>query len=213
MLCQDIKPSRLDHAKWFLRDLIKATPGDRYGIVAFSGSAFLECPLTIDKTSLFHTLDDLDAEHQGHRRPQRHHAPGMRLQLAARRKQRDAADASCDHRQELPLRADRQRGRPGHPGRAEEEDGRWFRNGSRLLSSIPSKQFNTKSRRLAAGFFLWVGKRYPGSIRPAHPAPLHPGAPAKEVSGRPHASAPGETGCSLERRYISSGRLWPRSCR
>ncbi len=61
MLSQDVKPSRLDHAKWFLRELIRATPGDRYGIVAFSGSAFLECPLTIDKTSLFQILDELAA--------------------------------------------------------------------------------------------------------------------------------------------------------
>lgn len=59
MLAQDVKPSRLEHAKWFIRELVKATLGDRYGIVAFSGSAFLECPLTIDKTSLFQTLDEL----------------------------------------------------------------------------------------------------------------------------------------------------------
>ncbi|OIO37552.1 MAG: hypothetical protein AUJ72_04295, partial [Candidatus Omnitrophica bacterium CG1_02_46_14] len=58
MNSEDIKPSRLKHAKLFLRDLIKSTPGDRYGLVAFAGSAFLDCPLTVDKTSLFQTLDE-----------------------------------------------------------------------------------------------------------------------------------------------------------
>jgi len=60
MLADDIKPSRLEHAKWFLRELIKKTPGDRYGIVAFSGAAFLECPMTVDKTSLFQCIGELN---------------------------------------------------------------------------------------------------------------------------------------------------------
>lgn len=59
MLAEDVKPSRIDHAKWFLRELIKSTPGDRYGLVAFSGSAFLECPMTVDKTSLFQIIEEM----------------------------------------------------------------------------------------------------------------------------------------------------------
>lgn len=59
MLADDLKPSRLAHAKWLLRELIKATPGDRYGIVAFAGGAFLQCPLTSDQHSLFMYLDEL----------------------------------------------------------------------------------------------------------------------------------------------------------
>ena len=59
MLAEDVKPSRIDHAKWFLRELIKSTPGDRYGLVAFSGSAFLECPMTVDKTSIFQIIDEM----------------------------------------------------------------------------------------------------------------------------------------------------------
>lgn len=58
MNSEDVKPSRLKHAKLFLRDLIKACDGDRFGLVAFAGSAFLDCPLTVDKTSLFQTLDE-----------------------------------------------------------------------------------------------------------------------------------------------------------
>ena len=60
MLSEDIKPSRLAHAKLLLKNLMKETPEDRYGLIAFAGSAFLECPLTIDRTSLFSILDEID---------------------------------------------------------------------------------------------------------------------------------------------------------
>ena len=62
MLSKDIPPSRLEHAKLLLKNLIKNTPGDRYGIIAFAGSAFLECPLTIDRTSLFSVLKDINID-------------------------------------------------------------------------------------------------------------------------------------------------------
>jgi len=58
MLSEDIAPTRLKHAKMFIRNLVNKTPGDRYGLVLFAGSPFLECPLTMDKTSLFQTLDE-----------------------------------------------------------------------------------------------------------------------------------------------------------
>ncbi len=58
MLSEDISPSRLKHAKLFVRNLVEQTPGDRYGLVAFAGDAFLECPLTMDKTSFFQALDE-----------------------------------------------------------------------------------------------------------------------------------------------------------
>jgi len=60
MLSKDIPPSRLDHAKMFIKELISASKGDRFGIIAFSGSAFLECPLTEDKNSLFSMLGELN---------------------------------------------------------------------------------------------------------------------------------------------------------
>jgi len=62
MLSKDIRPSRLTHAKLLLKNLIKNTPGDRYGIIAFAGSAFLECPLTIDRTSLYSILKDINVD-------------------------------------------------------------------------------------------------------------------------------------------------------
>ncbi|MCF7853164.1 MAG: VWA domain-containing protein, partial [Candidatus Pacebacteria bacterium] len=62
MLATDVAPSRLVHAKWVIRRLIERFPGDRFGLVAFSGDAFLECPLTQDRSTLFQFLDDIDSD-------------------------------------------------------------------------------------------------------------------------------------------------------
>jgi len=48
MLATDIKPTRLDRAKREVFDLLGMLKGDRVGLVAFAGSAFLQCPLTLD---------------------------------------------------------------------------------------------------------------------------------------------------------------------
>ena len=61
MLAQDIKPNRLQQAKWGIRDLAKQLKGDRIGLVAFSGDAFLQCPATIDYAAFLMTLDDVYA--------------------------------------------------------------------------------------------------------------------------------------------------------
>ncbi len=62
MLARDIAPSRLQHAKWFIGQLINQTPGDRYGLIAFAGTAFLECPLTQDRNGLVLFLEDIDTD-------------------------------------------------------------------------------------------------------------------------------------------------------
>ena len=59
MLAQDILPSRLERAKLAIRDFIKDINGDRLGLVAFAGSAFLQCPLTVDYGGFLLALDDL----------------------------------------------------------------------------------------------------------------------------------------------------------
>ncbi len=59
MLAKDVQPSRLAHAKWLVRELVKRNPGDRFGLIAFAGRAFLECPLTSDKTSFLQAVDEL----------------------------------------------------------------------------------------------------------------------------------------------------------
>ncbi|MDX9788828.1 MAG: VWA domain-containing protein [Desulfobacterales bacterium] len=48
MLAKDIQPTRLDRAKREVVDLLNLLQGDRVGLVAFSGTAFLQCPLTLD---------------------------------------------------------------------------------------------------------------------------------------------------------------------
>jgi Ca-activated chloride channel family protein len=48
MLATDIQPDRLARAKREIYDLLTMLEGDRVGLVAFSGTAFLQCPLTID---------------------------------------------------------------------------------------------------------------------------------------------------------------------
>jgi Ca-activated chloride channel homolog len=48
MLAQDIQPNRLERAKREIYDLLGMLRGDKVGLVAFSGTAFLQCPLTLD---------------------------------------------------------------------------------------------------------------------------------------------------------------------
>lgn len=61
MLAQDIKPDRLTQAMWGVRDLVKELRGDRIGIVAFAGDAFLQCPATVDYAAFLMMLDDIYA--------------------------------------------------------------------------------------------------------------------------------------------------------
>lgn len=62
MLAADLTPNRMRHAKWWIRKLVERFPGDRFGLIAFAGEAFLECPLTQDRNTLFLFLDDLDTD-------------------------------------------------------------------------------------------------------------------------------------------------------
>lgn len=62
MLADDIKPSRLERAKIEIKSLINTLKGDRIGLVAFAGSAFLQCPLTLDYAAAKLFLDNIDIE-------------------------------------------------------------------------------------------------------------------------------------------------------
>jgi len=62
MLSDDVKPSRMDHAKWLVREIVKKNPGDRFGLIAFAGESFLICPLTVDRPSFIQLVDDLDTD-------------------------------------------------------------------------------------------------------------------------------------------------------
>ena len=48
MIAEDMAPNRLDKAKFAIADLISRLDGDRVGLVAFAGEAFVQCPLTVD---------------------------------------------------------------------------------------------------------------------------------------------------------------------
>lgn len=59
MLAQDVKPNRLQQAKWGVRDFVRQLKGDRIGLLAFAGGSFLQCPLTIDYAAFLMTLEDV----------------------------------------------------------------------------------------------------------------------------------------------------------
>jgi Ca-activated chloride channel family protein len=48
MLAEDVAPSRLERARLAILRLIGNLDGDRIGLVAFAGSAFVQSPLTVD---------------------------------------------------------------------------------------------------------------------------------------------------------------------
>ncbi len=62
MAAEDIAPNRLDKAKFAVADLISRLTGDRVGLVAFAGEAFVQSPLTLDygAARLFLNAMDLD---------------------------------------------------------------------------------------------------------------------------------------------------------
>ncbi len=60
MLAEDIAPNRLARAKLSALDLMQQARSDRLGLVAFAGSAFLQCPLTVDDVAFRQSVESLD---------------------------------------------------------------------------------------------------------------------------------------------------------
>ncbi|MEO8426912.1 MAG: VWA domain-containing protein [Verrucomicrobiota bacterium] len=60
MLAEDIPPNRLTRAKLAALDLMKAAKSDRLGLIGFAGTAFLQCPLTIDDEAFRQSIAALD---------------------------------------------------------------------------------------------------------------------------------------------------------
>src|SRR5947207_10722196 len=60
MLSNDVSPNRLQRVKLAAQDLINELQGDRVGLVAFAGRAFLQAPLTIDYDAAAEAINDLD---------------------------------------------------------------------------------------------------------------------------------------------------------
>lgn len=59
MLAEDFKPNRLEAGKNIAIDFIKDRPGDRIGLVVFSGESFTQCPLTIDHDVLINMFSGI----------------------------------------------------------------------------------------------------------------------------------------------------------
>jgi Ca-activated chloride channel family protein len=60
MLAQDIKPNRLERARYAIMDFVGRLDGDRAGLLPFAGSAFLLCPMTLDYNAFSQSLAEID---------------------------------------------------------------------------------------------------------------------------------------------------------
>ena len=60
MLANDISPDRLSRTKLAALDLLRLAKGDRLGLVAFAGTAFLQCPLTHDDQAFRESVNALE---------------------------------------------------------------------------------------------------------------------------------------------------------
>ena len=59
MLAQDIKPNRLEFAKSALANLVVGFNGNKIGIVVFAGTAFWQCPITLDNMAANNFLSNI----------------------------------------------------------------------------------------------------------------------------------------------------------
>lgn len=62
MLTEDVRPNRLERSKLAVRDLLGKLKGDRVGLIAFSGDAFMVSPLTVDYGGFLLSLDSLNTD-------------------------------------------------------------------------------------------------------------------------------------------------------
>jgi Ca-activated chloride channel family protein len=60
MLATDVAPNRLARAKLAVEDLLAQVHGDRVGLVAFAGTAFVQCPLTLDRNAMRESLEAVE---------------------------------------------------------------------------------------------------------------------------------------------------------
>jgi Ca-activated chloride channel homolog len=62
MLSNDVQPDRLERVRLATQDLINQLQGDRVGLIAFAGRAFVQAPLTIDYDAVVEAINDLDTK-------------------------------------------------------------------------------------------------------------------------------------------------------
>lgn len=78
MLAEDIKPSRIEKAKYEIARLIQRLKGDRIGLIIFAGQAYVQFPLTSDYAAANLFLNAVDVNSV----PQQGTAIGQALALA-----------------------------------------------------------------------------------------------------------------------------------
>ncbi len=59
MLAADLKPDRLEASKAVASDFVLGRPGDRMGLIVFSGETFTQVPLTTDHAMMLNMLRDM----------------------------------------------------------------------------------------------------------------------------------------------------------
>jgi Ca-activated chloride channel family protein len=62
MLTPDTKPNRLTRAKLAIDDFVERLDGDAVGLLAFAGSAFMVCPITLDYGAFHESLAATDTD-------------------------------------------------------------------------------------------------------------------------------------------------------
>jgi Ca-activated chloride channel family protein len=62
MNAEDVRPSRLEKAKFEINRLIERLKGDRVGLIVFTGEAYLQSPMTLDYSALRLFLDIADTD-------------------------------------------------------------------------------------------------------------------------------------------------------
>jgi Ca-activated chloride channel family protein len=61
MLAEDLKPNRIQAAKAVAQRFVDKRPGDRIGLVIFSGESFTQCPITIDHNVVKTQLEGIES--------------------------------------------------------------------------------------------------------------------------------------------------------
>jgi Ca-activated chloride channel family protein len=67
MLAEDLRPNRLQQARRIISGCLNGMTGDRVALVAFAGEAYVQCPLTLDRSALRIFLDALGPDVVGMR--------------------------------------------------------------------------------------------------------------------------------------------------
>lgn len=62
MKAEDVKPNRLERATNAIMNFIGQMEGDRVGLILFSGTSFVQCPLTLDYDAIELFLDVVDSD-------------------------------------------------------------------------------------------------------------------------------------------------------